>query len=138
MPIGFPNLVRSFWLSLPILLAGCGLGGPAHDAPSPSAAAVIDMGFSSYEPLAVTILAGDTVEWRNTSLIDHTVTMDPAQAKNAADAALPQGAAAFDSGDIPAGEIFAHRFEVPGTYRYFCRYHEGDGMVATVVVEPGS
>jgi plastocyanin len=129
VPLVSPALVALF-------LGGCGLGGPAHQAPLPSAAAVVDMGFQSYTPAAITIKAGQTVEWRNTSLITHTVTDDPKLASSAGDAVLPTGAIAFDSGDIAAGDVFSYRFMTPGTYKYFCTHHEGDGMLGTIVVEP--
>lgn len=119
-----------------LALGGCGLTGPAHGPPSPQAASAVAMGFASFEPATVTIRAGETVEWRNTSLIAHTVTDDPARAEDASDARLPPGAAPFDSARVPAGEVFLRRFDQPGTYRYFCRYHEMDGMTGTVVVLP--
>jgi plastocyanin len=125
-------------LSASLALSACGLGGPAHGPPEPNAAAVVDMGFESYTPATVSVRAGQTVEWRNTALIAHTVTDDPRLAKNPKDAALPAGAAAFDSGEIPAGQVFTYTFATPGTYRYFCRYHEADGMLGTVVVTPAS
>jgi plastocyanin len=78
------------------------------------------------------------VEWRNTSLLTHTVTDDPNLAKRSEDSMLPAGAAAFNSGDISAGEVYTRTFNVPGTYRYFCTHHEGGGMVGTVVVRPAS
>ena len=118
--------------------AGCGLTGPAHDAPLPGAAAVVDMGFMSFSPATVNIHVGQTVEWRNTSVITHTVTDNPPVAANAADSALPSGAIPFSSGDIPAGKIFTYKFTVPGTYKYFCSHHESDGMVGAVVVSPAS
>lgn len=131
--------IRSFAvLSASLSLAACGLGGPAHGPPEPNAAAVVDMGFESYTPATVAIRAGQTVEWRNTSLIAHTVTDDPKAAKDPKDGALPAGGVAFDSGEILAGQVFAHTFAAPGTYRYFCRYHEMDGMLGTVVVAPAS
>ncbi len=117
-----------------LLLSGCGLGGPAYSPPLASAAATVDMGFMSFEPAVVTIRAGETVEWRNTSPITHTVTDDPKQEKKAGDAVLPQGVAAIDSNDIAAGQTYLHIFSVPGTYHYFCEHHEMDGMVATVIV----
>ena len=119
-------------------LSGCGLGGPAHGPPSSSAAAVIDMGFQSYSLETVTIRSGDSVEWRNTSLITHTVTDDPARARTQGDAALPPGAPPFNSGDIAAGQVYLRAFTMPGTYRYFCTHHELDGMVGTVIVTPAS
>jgi Plastocyanin len=119
-------------------LAGCGLGGRAHGPASPNASAVVDMGFSSFQPETVHIRAGQTVEWRNTSVITHSVTDDRRSASKSQDAAIPAGAAPFSSGDIPAGEVFAASFPVPGTYKYFCTHHEGEGMVGTVMVEPAS
>lgn len=125
-------------LLMPFALGGCGLSGPAHGPPSQSAAAVVDMGFSSYSPTTVTVRAGETVEWRNTSLIPHTVTDNPNRANKGSDAGLPPGAEPFDSGEIPAGEVYLRKFTTPGTYRYFCQHHEADGMVGTVVVKPSS
>jgi len=119
-------------------LAGCGLFGPAHDEPSTMAAASVDMGFASFDPPTVAIHAGQTIEFRNTSIVTHTVTDDPNLAAMPSDVALPPGAAPFDSGDIPAGEVYTRVFTAPGTYRYFCRHHEEDGMVATIVVDVGS
>jgi plastocyanin len=119
-------------------LAGCGLGGRAHGPASPNASAVVDMGFSSFQPETVHIRAGQTVEWRNTSVITHSVTDDSRAASKPQDASIPAAAIPFSSGDIPAGEVFAVSFPLPGTYKYFCTHHEGDGMVGTVVVEPAS
>jgi plastocyanin len=131
--------LRSTELILTALtLTGCGLTGPAHGPSLPSAAATVDMGFESYSPATVTIERSQTVEWRNTSLITHTVTDDPNLAKRSEDSMLPAGAAAFNSGDISAGEVYTQTFNVPGTFRYFCTHHEGSGMVGTVVVRPAS
>ena len=111
------------------------MNGPAYKPPVTHAAAVIDMGFSSYKPAAITIHAGETVEWRNTALIAHTVMDDPKLAKKAGGSLLPEGAAAFNSGRIPPGQIYTHRFTAPGIYRYVCQYHGSHGMVGIVSVE---
>jgi plastocyanin len=121
-----------------LLLGGCGLTGPAHDAPSPQAAAVVDMGFTSFEPEVIHIRAGQTVEWRNTALITHTVSDDKSIAADPKDASIPAGATAFNSGDIPPGEVYTATFTVPGTYKYFCMHHEDDAMLGTVIVDPAS
>jgi plastocyanin len=121
-------------LLLPLALAGCGLNGPAHTA-KPDGAAVVEMGFTSFNPAVIHIKEGQTVEWRNTSLIAHTVTDDKSLATNADDAAVPKNASSFNSGDIPAGEVFRHTFTAPGAYKYFCTHHEDDGMVATIIVD---
>jgi plastocyanin len=129
--------IRSFALLAAIgTLGGCGLGGPAHDQPIANAAAVVDMGFASFEPEVVHIRAGQTVEWRNTALITHTVTDDKSVAADPDDASIPEGATPFNSGDLPAGQVYSHTFTAPGTYKYFCAIHEGHAMFGTVVVDP--
>ena len=116
-------------------LTACGTGGPAHGPATPGVAQVVQMGFHSFDPPAVAIRAGETVEWRNTSPISHTVTADPALAKFPGSAALPAGAAPFHSGRVEAGEVYRRRFDIPGTYRYFCVPHEAEGMTGMVTVQ---
>lgn len=100
---------------------------------------------TSFEPVSITVDAGDEVVWENTSSRGHTVT--------ATESELPDGAAYFASGDFESeaaardawraerggymapGERFSHRFEVPGHHGYVCLPHESGGMVGTVVVE---
>jgi plastocyanin len=134
------DIVRPISLLTPLaglaMLAGCGITGPAHDAPLANAAAVVDMGFASFDPEVVHIRVGQTVQWRNTALITHNVSDDKAKAMNPADASVPEGATAFDSGDIPAGEVYSHTFTVPGTYKYFCGHQEDDAIFGTVIVDP--
>ncbi len=89
-----------------------------------------------FVPATVTVHVGETVEWRNTSVLVHTVTADPAKAVKSKDVALPQGAAPFDSGFLPPKGTFRRTFTVPGVYRYFCIPHEPTGMVGTVIVKP--
>ncbi len=87
-----------------------------------------------FEPKHLVIQAGDTVEWQNESVLVHTVTADPDKAARAEDAALPEGAEAFDSGNLDHDARFRHRFDKPGLYRYFCIPHEATGMVGEVEV----
>ena len=131
---------RTGWAApaLALVLGGCGLGGPAHGPASPEAAAAVTMGFESFSPATLSIRVGQTVEWQNTSLITHTVTAAPDLAKKPEDVALPTGAEPFNSGDIAAGQVYLRRFTAPGTYRYFCRHHEGLGMIGTIIVLPTS
>jgi plastocyanin len=129
-------LIATLWVALAV--SGCGLTGPAHGPPAQNAAVTVDMGFESYDPAKVTIRSGETVEWRNTSLITHTVTDDRRRAKDADDANVPPGGQPFASDDIAAGQVYLHTFTVPGTYRYFCTHHEADGMTGTVIVTPAS
>ena len=87
-----------------------------------------------FTPTEITIKAGDTVEWRNIGLIPHTVTTDPKRAPSSRNIELPDGAEAFDSGWVTAGQSFRYTFGEPGVYRYICLPHEQARMVGTVIV----
>ncbi len=131
--------VLSAWMAMAGLsagLAGCGLFGPAHGLPNSQADAVVDMSFHNFKPSTLTIYAGQTVEWRNISLVSHTVTNDPALALYAVDARRPEGLAPFNSGEVKAGDIILFRFPTPGVYRYFCVHHEKQRMVGEITVLP--
>ena len=95
---------------------------------------VVQMDGEEFRPSKVTIAAGQTVEWKNNSGDPHTVTVVPDKALVPADVALPKNAQPFESGTISAGMTFSHTFKVPGTYRYYCTLHEGNGMVGEVIV----
>ena len=119
-----------------LAIAGCGLTGPAHmDAPPPAVDETVTMGLTSFNPKTIRIRAGQIVQWRNTSLITHTVTADRSLAADPDHVILPQGAEPFHSGDIKAGQVWQRRFPVAGTYRYVCLPHEKKGMIGTIVVE---
>jgi len=119
-------------------LAMLGFARPAAFAAdaAPAHATVEMTDTLKFAPAKLTITAGETVEWRNTSVLAHTVTADPAQATLADSVRLPEGAEPFDSGMLDQDERFRHTFDTPGTYRYFCIPHEGAKMIGTVVVEP--
>ncbi len=88
-----------------------------------------------FTPAAVTIAAGQSVVWMNTSSLVHTVTDDPSLAKDPSHAQLPPGARPFSSGEIAPAGTFRHTFDVPGTYVYFCMPHEAMGMTGRVIVQ---
>ena len=123
-----------------LALSGCGITGPAHNQPPPPQVdAIVEMsgvvGGFDFTPKVIRIRSGQTVQWRNTSLVDHTVTADKSLAANPANVLLPQGAQAFNSGEIDAGDTWTYTFTGPGTSRYVCLPHEQRGMVGTVIVE---
>jgi plastocyanin len=89
----------------------------AHDIP----AAAVEMLDLTFSPATVTIQAGETVQWKNTSKVMHTATS--------------LGPAAFDSGTIDPGKSYSRKFDKPGTYKYFCIPHEKQGMTGTVIVK---
>lgn len=132
-------LLSALTLTVPTVIVLAGLTascahGPAF-APPPAGVAVVTMTNGlRFVPDTITIRAGDSVEWRNKAIMAHTVTANPAAVKDPSHVALPPGVAPFDSGEIPSGQVWTHRFTTPGTYRYVCKPHEGLGMRATVVV----
>ena len=115
--------------------ADSGTGTAASEQARVRPAVVVQMDGEEYQPSKVTISAGQTVKWKNNTGDPHTVTVVPDKALVPADVALPKNAQPFDSGTIPAGMTFAHTFTVPGTYRYYCTLHEGNGMVGEVTVK---
>ena len=121
-------------------LAGCtGYAQPSEDADHD-----VGMTASAFVPVELEVSVGETVVWKNTGSRAHTVT--------AYEARIPEGAEYFASGgfedEITAREAYAngfkgsiqssmtyeYRFDVPGTYHYFCIPHERGGMKASVVV----
>ena len=130
-------LFQSFAALLAVLLAACGTTGPAYEDPGPDVAATVDMTPAlTFEPAEITVRVGDKVEWRNRTLLTHTVTADPRITADASNIELPEGARPFNSAAIPAGQVFRHTFTVAGTYRYLCLPHAGQKMFGTVIVEP--
>jgi len=110
-------------------------GDPNRGSPVGKEAAVRMTNSLTYVPEEVTIRAGQTVVWTNTSSLAHTVTADPALAQDRSHVQLPEGAPPFNSGDIAPGAVFRYTFEVPGTYVYFCIPHEAMGMVGRIIVQ---
>ena len=118
------------------LVGGCGVGGPAYLEPSEGTAATVIMTTGlAFDPSVVTVKVGDTVEWRNKSILTHTVTTDPTVAAKSSDVRVPEGAVVFDSGAVFPGEVFRYTFKVPGIYSYICEPHQRFGMSGTIVVE---
>jgi plastocyanin len=76
-----------------------------------------------FTPFALTIRAGDTVEWVNNDSDDHTVVSDDAvntAGPNHIDELIPGTEA---SGGRPAAEPFRITFHDPGQWVYYCRFH---------------
>jgi plastocyanin len=83
-----------------------------------------------YVPDPVTVMKGGTITWKNTAATVHTAADDPSKVTAPADASLPAGAKAWDSGDVQPGGSFSHTFDTAGTYKYFCVPHDAAGMLA--------
>ena len=86
-----------------------------------------------FVPDRIQIAPGDTVRWVLASGFHTTTAYHPEYADKAA--RIPQDAMPWDSGLIRSdGEIFEQRFEIEGTYCYYCTPHEALGMLGVVVV----
>jgi plastocyanin len=98
-------------LAATLLLVALWVAVPAH-----AATYVVELSNFAVEPGALTIQAGDKVEWRVLSGRHSSTAKD----------------GAWDSGELADGVTFAQRFDLPGVYPYFCTPH--DFMRGTITV----
>jgi plastocyanin len=140
----------SFWvamIALTSIVAGCsseskhqsssGTSGYREGEKTAAVDAPVEITSSmTFSPRDVTIHAGESIVWKNSSNESHTVTCDPMKVANRDDVALPTGAKAFHSGDIRPGKTWRQTFTTAGTYRYVCLMHEKEGMTGTITVRP--
>jgi plastocyanin len=90
--------------------------GPAATAGAASSGVSIQN--FSFQPSTVGVSVGDTVTWTQKDTgTQHTVTSDNGS---------------FGSGNLLAGQTFAHTFNQPGTFSYHCNIHPS--MMGTVTV----
>jgi len=83
----------------------------------------------SFQPVVLTINAGDTVKWTNQEGTLHTVT----SGTNCQDNGVWTS-----SGLLSNGQTFSVMFSQAGTYPYFCTIHCSIGMTGTILVNPVS
>jgi len=80
-------------------------------------------GTFAFSPATLTIKAGTTVTWKNTTAVGHTVTSDDGKS--------------FDSGTAnpiaAQSGTFSFTFKTPGTFAYHCSIHPF--MKATIIVQ---
>jgi plastocyanin len=109
-----------------ILVAGAAsLFAPAPSSAGKSAVVVTMRDApTAFIPDKVTVKVGETVEWKNTGKVIHSVTSKT----------VPAGAESFDSGFMMPGAEFSHTFKVAGTYEYLCLPHANSGMTGKVIV----
>jgi plastocyanin len=131
---------KSFWgmavvvLSLVVLgVVGCSKkanpAAPAAPAPPPGASSIVVSG-TTFSPAAVTITAGQSVQWSNLQAGGHNVV----QIDNLADCnSVTSGG--FTSGAPGAVDTYTHAFAAAGTYFFKCQPHCPGGMKGTVVVQ---
>ncbi|MDQ3630192.1 MAG: hypothetical protein M3417_02725 [Actinomycetota bacterium] len=94
-------------------------GGDTRGANEPLQVAI---SATAVDPSRVTVLVGESVEWVNASIREHTVTSRDGL---------------FDSPRLRPGGRFGHTFTRAGSFAYFCRIHpniEGTADVADVLM----
>ena len=170
------TLVSALCLAALLALAVGTVGRTQAAAPGRSEAATVpatyritagwgddDYAANIYTPHAIQIYVGDTINWRNNSLLEpHTISFGPAPllAKLAKDSLLPvpqkagppqltlnpqiamptqsrtyAGSGYANSGFLTKGKSWSLTFTRPGVYRYYCLIHY-PGMFGKVVVHP--
>lgn len=127
----------------PHLVAG--ISQNLGSAPPTNASVVRFLDGDKISDNTVTIKAGTTLTWTNMdSNLPHTVTF-PAAGQSAPEmppGTPPSGGNTYDgsamvnSGPFFGGQSFSLTFTKPGTYNYYCLFHDGpEGMMGTVVVQ---
>ncbi len=89
--------------------------GAVANAIAPAVAGV-SMKNVQFDPIALEIMKGDSVEWRNDDLVPHTATSP-----------------SFDSGAMAPGQSWRHNFTETGNFSYACIYHPD--MKGVVIVK---
>jgi plastocyanin len=102
---------------------GGGGGGAGGGSTAPgSQTHTITMTTDSFSPQVVNARVGDTVVWKNTSAMPHTVTGGP-----------------LDSGNVNPGASYTEVLRQQGTISYRCEYHDGmTGTLKVAAAPPGT
>ncbi len=106
-----------------VAIEGCGGGGD----PGPNE---VFMQAIAFNPMEITIQAGESVTWTNQDIVPHTATSG-----NPGDEDL---GAIFRSALLSQGGTFTHTFNDAGEFVYFCEVHPGMMRDAKVIVESGN
>ena len=102
-------------------------------------AAIVDVivgigGTLSFAPEDITITAGDTVRWTFEQVGHNVVSGSACIANN--QFCSPSDVDCATTQSSPAGAIYTHTFNQPGTFAYFCSPHCFNFMVGVVRVNP--
>jgi plastocyanin len=102
-------------LATAVVLAACGGGGDGDGG-----GGGLTMVDNAFQPDALTVSSGDSVEVTNDGEALHNITITEADIDE----------------DVEAGQSTTITVELdPGEYELFCEYHEAQGMTGTLTVE---
>jgi plastocyanin len=133
-----PMSPRHFSRALALLLLTLFLSACAVHAEQTHFEVAITPGDAAqFQPGRLKIPRGATVVWQNKDTNLHTVTCDPVLAQQqGAYSELPNGAQAWDSGDLATGDTWSYTFTTPGQYTYYSRRDFPNRMMGTIIVSP--
>ena len=98
------------------------VGTPAVQTTQPATPAALQqtvrIGDNFFMPASLSVAVGTTVTWLHTGKVTHNV--------------LSVDLPGIRSADLQPGERYSYTFKTPGTFTYYCSYHEG--MSATITV----
>ncbi|MFN8532964.1 MAG: plastocyanin/azurin family copper-binding protein [Dehalococcoidia bacterium] len=119
------------WAAALLVLATFVLAGaptPSRAAPQLQAAIEVRMVEFAFQPQTVTINVGQAVTWTNAGSVTHTTTSSNQVANDPC---------CWDV-TVQPGFTFERVFNQAGSFTYFCRFHQGQGMTGTIVVQQQS
>ena len=97
--------------------------------PDPPADVLFPPLFSS-QPNKISVAKGETVEFVNNKAFPHNVVFD----EDNVPAGVNADAISHEDYLNGPGEKVTNKFDVAGTYGYYCEPHQGAGMQGTIVV----
>jgi len=115
------------------LAAGMALAtvnAPAFAAETKTVKMGADSGQLVFVPDEIKICKGDTVTWVMNKGGPHNVVFD----EEAIPAGVSQESISMDGQIGDEGETFSKKFDVAGSYAYYCEPHRGAGMNAALIV----
>jgi len=103
---------------------------PSYAAETKAVKMGADSGLLVFEPAKTSICKGDSVTWTNNKAGPHNVVFD----EDAIPAGVDQEKISMDDQLGEEGDTFTMKFDVAGTYEYYCEPHRGAGMQAQLIV----
>jgi plastocyanin len=91
-----------------IMTSGCNTKRSTDNESIPQNTVSIYIQNSSFEPAGIIIAKGQTVVWKNSDGILHSVKSVTGD---------------FDSGIIKPGQTYSYKFDIGGPYQYYCATH---------------
>jgi len=103
---------------------------PSYAAETKKVKMGADSGLLVFDPAKLSICKGDSVTWVNNKAGPHNVVFD----EDAIPSGVDQEKISMDDQLGEEGDTYSQKFDVAGTYEYYCEPHRGAGMQAQLTV----